>query len=98
MHELSIALEICRMVEQRLGPAQVHRVVAVGLEVGNDAGVEVESLRFCLEALLTSPPFHAAVPELARRPGDVLRLSYLTVDDGSPQDATAGAPGTAGAG
>jgi hypothetical protein len=36
--------------------------------------------------LLTSPPFRAAKPVIERVEGDVLRVSYLEVDDGRPDD------------
>jgi Zn finger protein HypA/HybF involved in hydrogenase expression len=52
MHELSIALEVCRMTEERVGPDGLRAVRAVGVEVGDDAGIEVGNLQFCLEALL----------------------------------------------
>lgn len=86
MHEMSIALEVCRMAEVQVGRAALPRVTAVGLEVGDDAGVEVGNLQFCLEALLSAPPFRAARPVIARRPGDVLRLDYLEVDDDRSDD------------
>jgi Zn finger protein HypA/HybF involved in hydrogenase expression len=60
--------------------------VEVGLEVGDDAGVEFDSLKFCLEAVLTSPPFNQAKAVIHRVSGDVLRVSYLEVDDGHPND------------
>lgn len=82
MHELSLALEVCRMAEEQLGRGQLGDLVAVGLEVGDDAGVEVDNLAFCLEALLTQPPFARGKPVIARTAGDVLRLTYLEVDDG----------------
>jgi len=80
MHEMSIALEVCRMAEERVG--EPESLVAVGVEVGDDAGVEPENLSFCLEALLSAPPFGQARPVILRQPGDVLRLAYLEVDDG----------------
>jgi len=86
MHEMSVAMEVCRMAEQRLGRAGAAGLVAVGVEVGADAGVEPESLAFCLEALLAEPPFTGAKPVLVGAAGDVLRLSYLEVDDGRPDD------------
>jgi hydrogenase nickel incorporation protein HypA/HybF len=82
MHEMSIALEVCRMAEERLGTQALGSVQAVGLEVGDDAGVEPENLSFCLEALLAAPPFRGARPIIRRAPGDALRLAYLEVDDG----------------
>jgi Zn finger protein HypA/HybF involved in hydrogenase expression len=86
MHEMSVALEVCRLAEERLGREALGAVVAVGVEVGDDAGVEPESLAFCLEAVLATPPFRGATPVISRHPGDVLRLAYLEVDDGRPDD------------
>jgi Zn finger protein HypA/HybF involved in hydrogenase expression len=84
VHELSIALDVCRIAAERVGPAATGNVITVGLEVGDDAGVEVDNLAFCLEALLTQPPFKAARPVIDRRPGDVLRVTYLEVEDDDP--------------
>jgi Zn finger protein HypA/HybF involved in hydrogenase expression len=86
MHEMSIALEVCRLVEERLGAA-THKLVAVGVTVGDQAGVEPANLTFCLEALLAEPPFRGAAPRVIREPGDALHLSYLEVlDDGRQND------------
>jgi Zn finger protein HypA/HybF involved in hydrogenase expression len=85
MHEMSVALEVCRLAEERLGEA-ADTLVALGVTVGNDAGVEPENLAFCLEALLAEPPFRGAEPRIRREPGDALHLSYLEVTDGSPDD------------
>ena len=86
MHVLSVALEICRMAEDRLGAEALAGVVAVGVDVGDAAGVEAGNLEFCLQALLAAPPFAGATPVLTRCAGDVLRLSYLEVDDDRPAD------------
>jgi Zn finger protein HypA/HybF involved in hydrogenase expression len=85
VHELSIAMEICRMAEEKLGPA-APTLVAVGVDVGDDANIEPASLEFCLETLLRQPPFAGARPVVTRCTGDVLSLSYLEVDDGGPDD------------
>ena len=86
MHEMSIALEVCRLVEERLGSEGVHKLVAVGVTVGDEAGVEPENLTFWLEALLAEAPFRGAAPRVIREPGDALHLSYLEVDDGRQND------------
>jgi Zn finger protein HypA/HybF involved in hydrogenase expression len=86
MHELGLALEVCRMTEERLGSDALAQVRAVGVEIGDDAGIEVGNFEFCLETLLAEPPFQGARPVILRRPGDVLRLAYLEVDDGRPDD------------
>lgn len=80
MHEMSIALEVCRMAGERLGNDAPH-LVALGVTVGDDAGVEPENLSFCLEALLAEPPFQGAQPKIMREPGTALHLSYLEVTD-----------------
>lgn len=86
VHEMSLAVEICRIVEARVPAERVAHVSTVGLDVGEDSGVEPDSLQFWLESLLSSPPFGAANPKIERVPGDVLRVSYLEVDDGRQED------------
>ena len=99
MHELSVALEICRMVEERLAPGESLQLRRVGVIVGDrarlgqqdaivgdDAGLEPANLSFCLDALLSQPPFGAAHTVLTRCPGDTLRVDYYEVDDGNPDD------------
>ena len=86
MHEMSVALEVCRMAEERLG-VDAPRLVALGVTVGEAAGVEPHNLAFCLEALLSEPPFLGAELRLRREPGDGLHLEYLEItDDGHPDD------------
>lgn len=81
MHEMSVALEICRLVEEKLTPTQLAGLVTVAVDVGDESGIEAANLEFCLESLLAMPPFPAARPVLCRHPGDVLRLIYLEVDE-----------------
>ena len=86
MHEMSVAMEVCRLAEERLAPAELPQLITVGLDVGDDSGLEPDNLLFCLEALLAAPPFHNARPDLTRCPGDVLRVTYLELDDDRPDD------------
>lgn len=86
MHELSIALEVCRMAEEHVGRDALADIVELGMEVGDDSGVEADNLEFCLEALLSSPPFSHPRLVIDRPPGDGLRLQYLEVEDGNPDD------------
>mgnify|MGYP001825622503 CR=1 FL=1 len=81
MHEMSLALEICRIAEQQVGLATLPSVREVGVVVGRESGVEPDNLTFCLEALLEQPPFRGARVELELIPGDDLRVNYLEVDD-----------------
>lgn len=87
MHEMSVALEVCRLAEEEVGAAALAAVTALGVEVGDESGVVVENLEFCLEALLSRPPFGRARPVMERRPGEVLRLAWLDVDDGEEEAA-----------
>ena len=86
MHEMSVAVEVCRLAEERLSSAELPQLIAVGLDVGDDSGLEPDNLLFCLEALLAAPPFHKARPEMTRCSGDVLRVTYLELDDDRPDD------------
>lgn len=84
MHELSLALEVCRVAEEVCERERGIAIRAIGVEVGADAGVEVENFRFCLEALLHEPPFLGARAELVPAGGETLRVSYVEIDDGRP--------------
>jgi Zn finger protein HypA/HybF involved in hydrogenase expression len=84
VHEMSLALEICRIAEEQVGRDTLPLVREVGLQVGAGAGVEPDNLEFCLQALLDHPPFEGARVVMSLDPGDDLRVTYLEVDDGGP--------------
>ena len=86
MHEMSLALEVCSIAERHVSREQLEQIVEVGIEVGDDAGIEADNLEFWLDTLLANPPFGAARPVIKRVGGDVLRVSYLEVDDGRPDN------------
>lgn len=66
MHELSLAGDILRMVEEAAVREQFSRVGHLRLEAGALAGVEVEALRFALDALV---------------PGTCLEGAQITIDE-----------------
>ncbi len=68
MHEMSLALEIRSICERELAKLPETRVTAVGVEVGAFSGVELESLRFCLEVVM-SERFDGVRCEVVREPG-----------------------------
>jgi Zn finger protein HypA/HybF involved in hydrogenase expression len=86
MHEMSIAMEVCGITEQHVGRDKLASVLNVGLDVGDEAGVEIDNLEFCLEVLLSEAPFGKAKPKITRVEGNVLRVTYLEVEDESPDD------------
>ena len=72
--------EICRIAADTLG-AQAPWCTEVAVRVGHDSGLEPANLQFCLEALLTQPPFVGARATILEGVGDELRVDYLEVDD-----------------
>jgi len=84
MHEMSVAMEVCRIAEDQVGLAALPTVREIGVIVGHDCGVEPESLRFCLEVLLGNEPFRGARAALELTPGDELRVDYMEIDDDRP--------------
>lgn len=84
MHEMSVAMEVCRIAQDQVGLEALSSVREIGVIVGRQSGVEPSSLSFCLEALLEQPPFSGARAVLEMTPGDDLRVDYLEVDDGGP--------------
>lgn len=86
MHELSLALEVCRLAEEVMHRERGTAVRGLGVEVGREAGVELDNFRFCLDALLQDAPFRDATAEYLPAEGDTLRLAYVEVDDGRPDD------------
>ena len=85
MHELSLALEVCRMAEAELGPRS-PRLKTVRVELGAEAGIEPANFVFCLEALLGSPPFGAAALALTEAAGADIKLVALEIDDDRSHD------------
>jgi Zn finger protein HypA/HybF involved in hydrogenase expression len=81
MHELSIALEICRVLEGQLTDEQLPQLVNVGLDVGESYELELANLQFCLDTLLAQPPFAGATVTVSRVSGGDLRVGYLEIDD-----------------
>ena len=84
MHELSLALEICRIAERTVGTERLRLVRELELEVGTESDVEVANLSFCLDALLSHRPFVEASHRIVRAPGADMRVLSLEVDDGGP--------------
>jgi Zn finger protein HypA/HybF involved in hydrogenase expression len=78
---MSVAVEVCRLAEARVSAGAAGDIVAVGLEVGHESGVEPDNLEFCLGVLLGAPPFRGAKVSMRRTPGASLRLEYIEVDD-----------------
>ena len=85
MHELSLANEICHIIERQVqrdrGVAALADVTVVTVEVGIDANVEPHNLQFCLDALLATAPFRQGKAILELVDGDDLRVAWFEIDD-----------------
>jgi hypothetical protein len=86
MHELSVAVEVCRMAEARLAPEDLPRLRTVELIVGDQSGRAPQNQPFIIEALLGAPPFGRAAPAITHAAGRDLALARLLVDDDGPDD------------
>lgn len=72
MHEVSLAGAIVRIVEQAAERERFRQVERLVLEVGALAGVEVEALRFALEAIAPGTLLEGARVEIIEPPGEAL--------------------------
>jgi hypothetical protein len=87
MHEMGIACSVLEAVQKELARYPGQRAAKVGLRIGEFAGVDGESLRFCFEAIVKSS--EAAPLELEiewcragdERRGDELELAYLELEE-----------------
>ena len=69
MHEMSLAEGVLQLVEDAAGREHFSRVAALRLEVGKLSGVEVESLRFALDAIAPGTPLDRATITIDEPPG-----------------------------
>ncbi len=83
MHEMGIASSVLEAVHKELQRYPGQRAAKVGLRIGEFAGVDAESLRFCFEVMVKDSALAplaleievTRVEEGAR--GDELELAYL---------------------
>ncbi len=81
MHEMGIASSILDAVRKELKRYPGCRASRVGVRIGEFAGVDGESLRFCFDAIVKDSP--AAPLQLSVEPGtgDQLDLGWLEIDE-----------------
>ena len=81
MHEMGIAASVLEAVQKELLRYPGRRAAKVGLRIGQLAGVDGESVRFCFDVMVNGSAF--APLELAIEPGlsDELDFAYLELDD-----------------
>ena len=82
MHEMGIASSVLDIVRQYVPEARAPLVRRVTVRVGEFAGVQVDSLRFCFEAIVADTAYQAAWLEIERIPASSeMSVSELEVED-----------------
>lgn len=69
MHELSLAENLMRIIEDEAIKQRFHRVRSVTLEIGKLAAVEPEAMRFAFDAVTRDTLADSARLELIETPG-----------------------------
>jgi hydrogenase nickel incorporation protein HypA/HybF len=85
MHEMGIAESVLEIVRQYVPEPNGQLVRRVSVRVGEFAGVQVDSLRFCFEAIVAGTPYQAASLAIEQVPavGD-LSVTELELEDEAP--------------
>jgi hydrogenase nickel incorporation protein HypA/HybF len=87
MHEMGIACSVLEAVQKELLPYPEKRAVRVALRIGQLAGVNTESLRFCFEAITKHSRWGPLQLEVEPCAGAELDLAYLEIEDAGEQVA-----------
>ena len=74
MHELSLCMELIRVIEDQARRQPFHRVRTVRLAVGALAGVEIEALHFSFTVAAQDTLAEGAVLEIEQPPGQAACL------------------------
>lgn len=69
MHEMALAEGVLQIVEENAAKQGYHRVRTVVLEIGRLSHVEVDSLRFCFDAVTRGGIADGATLEIVEVPG-----------------------------
>lgn len=75
MHEMSLAAGVLKLVEASAASEDFRRVTRLTLEVGKLSGVEVESLRFALQAIAPGTCLDGAAIEIHEPEGQAWCMS-----------------------
>jgi hydrogenase nickel incorporation protein HypA/HybF len=87
MHEMGIASSVLDAVHEELHRYPRHRAAKVGLRIGEYAGFDGESLKFCFEALVKGTELEPLELEIEwccakdGRRGDELEFAHLELED-----------------
>jgi hydrogenase nickel incorporation protein HypA/HybF len=79
MHEMSLAEGVLQLIEDSAQKQNFNRVKTVWLEIGQLAGVEVEAMKFCFEAVMRDSIAQDAQLEIIETPGQAWCLHCAEV-------------------
>ena len=74
MHEMSLAAGVMQIVEENAITQGYERVIGVWLEIGRLSQIEIDSMRFCFEAVTSGTVAEGAKLEILEVPGSGLCL------------------------
>lgn len=69
MHEMSLAEGVLQLIEDAARQQEFAKVTAVWLEIGQLAGVEMEAMKFCFDAVTRDSVAEGARLEIIALPG-----------------------------
>lgn len=81
MHEMGIASSILEAADREAALYPGHRAEKVGVVIGEFAGVDTESLRFCFEVLAKDRNSLPALDIEWRTGSEELKFAYLEMEE-----------------
>ena len=78
---MGIAASILEAVEKELVRYPGYRAAKIGVRIGEYAGVDSESLRFCFDAIVKGSALAPLELGIERRDGDELDLGSLELEE-----------------
>ena len=78
MHEMSLAEGVLQLIEDSARQEEFSKVTTVWLEIGQLAGVEVEAMRFCFDAVTRGSLAEGARLEIIAVPGTAWCMNCST--------------------
>ncbi len=81
MHEMGIAGSVLEAVRKELLRYPGYRAAKVGLRIGEFAGVDGESVRFCFDVIVKDSPFASLELDIQACRGDELDLGSMELEE-----------------
>ena len=81
MHEMGIASSILEAVQKELVRYPGYRAAKIAVRIGEYAGVDSESLRFCFDAIVKDSPHAPLELGIEALAGDELDLGWIELDE-----------------